>query len=88
MNNEFAEEHCIVDGTPLSDSEIELIRAMRKYYIFTVLGTGEYDEQFSVVHVDNDYKLRYLDGAVVIEMLDSAKQEHLANIFKQIQAEK
>lgn len=83
------EEHCTVDGKPLSNNEIELIRAMRKHYIFTVLGTNEYseyDEQFSVVHVNDDYKLRHLDYAVVIEMLDRESQEHVANIFKQIKA--
>lgn len=83
------EERCTVDGKPLSNNEIELIRAMRKHYIFTVLGANEYneyDEQFSVVHVNDDYKLRHLDYAVVIEMLDREAQEHVANIFKQIKA--
>ena len=84
------QEQCTVDGKPLSDSEIELIRAVRKYYIFTILGTGEYDEQFThVAYVDDDYKLRHLESnTVVIEMLDEVAQIHLANIFKQIKAEK
>lgn len=81
------EEQCVVDGKPLSDGEIELIRAVRNRYIFTVLGTGEYDEQFSVVYMNDDYKLRHLENAVVIEMLDDVAQNHLANIFKQIKAE-
>lgn len=84
------EEQCIVDGTPLSESEIELIRAVRKHYICTVLGTGEYDEQFThVAYVNDDYKLRHLESnTVVIEMLNKVAQNHLANIFKQIKAEK
>jgi hypothetical protein len=83
------EEQCAIDGKPLSESEIELIRAVRKYYICTILGTGEYDEQFThVAYVDDDYKLRHLESnAVVIEMLDKVAQNHLANIFKQIKAE-
>ena len=90
MNKEIKEEsQCTVDGTPLSDNEIELIRAIRKHYICTILGTGEYGEQFThVAYVDDDYKLRHLESnTVVIEMLDNVAQNHLANIFKQIKAE-
>lgn len=83
------EEQCVVDGKPLSDNEIELIKAVRNHYICTVLGTGEYNEQFThIAYVDDDYKLRHLESkTVVIEMLDKAAQNHLANIFKQIKRE-
>lgn len=91
----IAQEQCIVDGKPLSDGEIELIRAMRNHLIFHILGASEYDDQyeqwlsdqFSVVYMNDDYKLKHMDNAVVIELLDKESQEHVANIFKQIKRE-
>ena len=81
------EEQCIVDGNPLSDSEIELIRALRNSRIFYVLGTGEDYEQFNVAYVNDDYELCHMDNAVVIELWNKESQEHVAKIFEQIKKE-
>ena len=94
LNKESTEEEqsfmtndAVIDGKPLSDGEIELIRALRNSRIFSVLGTGEYDEQFSVAYVNDDYKLEHMDYAVVIELWNRESQEHIANVFDQIRKE-
>lgn len=70
MNKEITEEmHCIIDKTPLSDSEIEFIRALREFRFFYTL--DELKEQFRVesVNDDNRWKPIYLSWSDVIMKL-------------------
>ena len=90
MNKEITEEsHCIIDGIPLSDSEIALIRVMRKHRIYDVLG-GE-EKEFSVTYIDDNYKLAHLDtdSCVVIDLSSASEaQEDVAKVFEQIKDER
>ena len=60
------QEQCIVDGKPLSDSEIAIIRVMREFHIFTIL--DDLKEQFNAESV-NDNKSVHLSWSDVLTFL-------------------
>lgn len=63
------QKQCIVDGKPLSDSEIELIRKLREFNIFDIL--DELREQFRAesINDDNIWKPIYFSWSDVIMKL-------------------
>lgn len=68
MNNEaITEEQCIIDGTPLSDDEITIIRTMREFRFFYNL--DKLREQFIAesVNDDNIWKPTYISWSDVLE---------------------
>jgi hypothetical protein len=66
MNDEITEEHCIIDGIPLSESEIALIRTMREFRFFYNL--DKLREQFIAesVNDDNIWKPTYISWSDVL----------------------
>ena len=66
MNNEIAGMSCFIDGTPLSESEITLIRTMREFGFFYNL--DKLREQFIAesVNDDNRWKPTYISWSDVL----------------------
>ena len=70
MNSEaITEDQCIIDGTPLSENEITLIRTMREFGFFYNL--DKLEKQFSAesVNEDNIWKPSYLSWSDVLMQL-------------------